>query len=281
VKRLTRTLGAAVFALWAFGAEARDAAAQAAPAAQSDEWKKEAARELATKGYTHFEAGEYGKALQYFKDAEARFHAPTLLALQAKTHLKLGQYVEARDAYQRIVDEQLAPDAPKEFHDAQAEAKQQVDLAAARIATLKIALKGMVPEKIRLTIDDVEIPTEKILTPLPQNPGTHKIVATLGGDEGGRAVYQSVTLKEGTTKQIQLVFRPGDPAAPPPSSGGCASCEVHAPRGDAGAPAGVGLAVAAGLLATLRRRRRGARPRISGPPVPPCAGGAPFATFGE
>lgn len=260
MNRLRRTLGAVILTLAASGgAPPRDAAAQPAQPAQSDDWRRQAARELANKGYEHYEAGEYAKAIQYFKDAEARFHAPTLLLITAKAHVKIGQYVEARDAYQRIIDEQLPADAPKEFLDAQEEAKKAVDLAAAKIATLKITLKGMVPEKIRLTIDDVEIPTEKVLAPLPQNPGTHRIVATLGGDEGGRAVFQSVTLKEGTTKQVQLVFRPGDPVTTPPAQGGCASCEIQAPRGAGDGAAGALAGVAVGLCAALRRRRRGSR----------------------
>lgn len=264
MKKALSPLLAAAFICAAYGVWAPDAAAQPAPTAQpsaqpsdqSDEWRKNTARELATKGFEYFESGQLGKALQYFKDAEERFHAPTLVLLIAKTHMKLDQYVEARDAYQRIIDEQLPDTAPKEFLDAKEEAKKTVDLAAARIATLKITLKGMTPDKIRLTIDDVEIPTAKILTPLPQNPGNHKIVATLGGDEGGRAVYQAVDLKAGTTKQVQLVFRAGQLGGPPPSSGGCASCEVGAHLGAGDAVKSSAFALVLGALAAVRRRKR-------------------------
>jgi hypothetical protein len=231
------------------------AAAQPAPPAQSDEDAKAAARELANRAYEHYQAGEYGRAAIYFRDAEARFHAPTLLLMQAHSHRHLGQLVEARAIYQKIVDEQLKENATKEFIDAQSEAKKQVELMGARIATLKITFKGMSADKVHVSIDDVEIPTAAVLQPMPQNPGTHKIVATLGGDEGGRAVYQSVTLKEGTTKTVQLVFRASGPTEVPPTTGGCASCEIASPRGPAG-PLALSLAMTVTALTALRRRRR-------------------------
>lgn len=276
MKKPVRALGVVLLALSA-SLSPSPAAAQPAPSAQptasassaqpaasaqpSDDWKRQAARELANKGYEYYEAGKYELAVQFFRDAEARFHAPTLLLIQAKAQMKIGGLVEACDLYKRITSEKLAGDAPKEFLDAQVEADKGIDLSCPRVATLKLTLKGMVPEKVRVTIDDVEIPTDKVLQPIPQNPGPHRIVATLGGDEGGRAVFQQVTLKEGTTKQVQLVFRAGDPMAAAPSGGGCASCEIGAPRGSGeGATAAIGAA-AASLLAALRRRRRGSRSR--------------------
>ncbi len=115
----------------------------------------------------------------------------------------------------------------------------------------------MTADQVKITIDDVEIPPEKVLQPLRVNPGTRKIVATIGGDDGGRAVFQSVTLKDGVTKQIQLVFRPGGPIGTAPSSGGCASCEVASGRGAGGmAGAQTGLLAMLGISALLRWRRR-------------------------
>lgn len=255
--RARGALGRALLALALALPPAGAIALAPAPAWADDDAAKAAARELANKGYEHYAAGEYQKAIPFFKDAEARYHAPTLLLIQAKAWRKLNGLVEARDLYRRIADEKLADDAPQEFLDAQVEAKKELDLVSARIATLEIVLKGMTPDRVRVTIDDVEIPPDKVLTPLPQNPGPHRIVATIGGDGGGRAVFQSVTLKEGTTKKIQLVFRPGTPAATPPSAGGCASCAIGA-SGEAAPAQAAGLlsAAAAAVASALRRRRR-------------------------
>lgn len=261
--RLMRTAIAVVLALSATSTFiASPAAAQPPPV---EDWKR-AARELADKGYEHYEAGDYANAVKYFRDAESRFHAPSLLLMQANAHVKLGQLVEAEPLYQKIVEEPLPADAPQEFRDAQIEAAATLERVSLRIATLKITLKGMTADQVKITIDDVEIPSEKVLQPLRVNPGTRKIVATIGGDDGGRAVFQSVTLKDGVTKQIQLVFRPGGPVGTAPSSGGCASCEVasgRSPGGTRSAQTGILAMLATGTLLRWRRRSRAPGPTTS------------------
>lgn len=254
VKRLPRTILAVAIAIAAPCAlAAMPAAAQQAAA----DGAKRAARELADKGYEHYESGEYAQAVVYFRQAETKFHAPSVLLMQANAHEKLGQLVEAAPLYERIAGEPLAEDAPQEFRDAQVEAKATLERVKVRIATLKIVLKGMTADRVTVTIDDVEVPADKVLQPIPQNPGTHRVQATIGGDESGRAVFQSVTLKEGMTKQIQLVFRPAAPGGAPPSAGGCASCEIAGARPGGGAGMGVMGSLAVGLLLASRRRRRG------------------------
>lgn len=233
----------------------REARAQAAV----DEEAKKRARELANTGYEHFEAGEYDKAIALFKEADAKFHAPTILLLLARAHEKKEDFVSARAVYRKIAGEPLAADAPKEFVEAQKVAKDAADGLDGKIAFVKIVIKGTTKQNIQISIDGVEVASAHVLDPIPANPGTRKIAATIGGDDGGRTVFQTVTLKEGTTKQIQLVFRPGGAVSAgelPPSGGGCASCEIGGSKTSInGAPAllGAALVVAA---AGLRRRRR-------------------------
>lgn len=230
--------------------------ASAQPAASEDD--KRAARELANKGYELYEAGEYARAIKLFLDAEKRFPAPTILLVAARSEEKLERFVEAQAHYRRIVDMELSPDAPKEFVDAKASAAEALPQLTGRIAFVKIVLKGMTADRVQITIDDAEVPQAKVLEPIPQNPGTHKIVATIGGDDGGRSVFQSVTLKEGTTKQIQLVFRPGGSLTSgelPPSGGGCASCEIGSLRGNAGTPEALLAAATLAIFFGARRRR--------------------------
>lgn len=230
--------------------------AAAAQGASPDDAKREA-RKLADKGYEHFEAGEYDRAIPFFRDAEAKFHAPTLLLIQGHAHAKMGRIVAACALYRQVVDEKLPADAPQAFVDAQTDAGKKLDELTPKIATLKIVLKGMTPDRVKVSIDDVEIPESKVLEPIPQDPGTHKVTATIGGDDGGRAVFQTVTLKEGVTKQIQLVFRPGGPVASevPPNGGGCASCEVARRDGQSGAPLALVASALTLALAAARRRR--------------------------
>ena len=223
-----RSLISALFALALFTLSLE---ALSQPAASDDE--KRAAKELANKGYEQYEAGEYDKAVKLFVEAAKHFPAPTILLVTARSEEKLDRFVEAQGHYRRIVDMELAPDAPKEFADAKAAAEEALPKLSGRIAFVKIVLKGMTADRVQITIDDAEVPRGKVLEPIPQNPGTHKIVATIGGDDGGRSVFQSVTLKEGVTKQIQLVFRPGGSltSGELPPGGGCASCEIGTLQG--------------------------------------------------
>lgn len=248
-RTLLRSIAVAAIALLA-------PVAIAQPAASDDD--KRAAKELANKGYELYEAGKYAEALPFFRKAEAKFPAPTILLVEARAQEQIGGFVEAQGLYQRIVDMTLAEDAPKEFVDAQATAKDALPAVSGKIAFVKIVLKGMTADKVRVTIDDVEIPADRMSKPVPANPGARKIVATIGGEETGRSVFQQVTLKEGVTKQIQLVFRPGGTLTSgelPPSGGGCASCEIGGRDRAAGEREALFAGLAAAALLGARRRR--------------------------
>ncbi len=248
-----------IFALSTLAISAASLGALAQPAVSEDE--KRAAKELANKGYEQYEAGEYDKAVKLFVEAAKHFPAPTILLVTARSEEKLERFVEAQGHYRRIASMELAPDAPKEFADAKAAAEEALPKLSGRIAFVKIVLKGMTADRVQITIDDAEVPQAKILEPIPQNPGTHKIVATIGGDDGGRSVFQSVTLKEGVTKQIQLVFRPGGAitSGELPPGGGCASCEIGNLRGHDSSPEA--LLAAATLALFFGARSRWGRPR--------------------
>lgn len=233
--------------------------AEARAQAASDDERKSKARELAGQGFERFEAGDLDKAIALYKEADAAFHAPTILVLLARAYEKKEDYVAARAVYRKVADEQLAADAPKEFVEAQTASKSAADALDGKIAFVKVVLKGTTAAKVEIAIDGVPVPDAKLKEPIPANPGTRKIAATIGGDDGGRTVFQTVTLKEGTTKQIQLVFRPGGVVTAgevPPSSGGCASCEIGSLPASGGAPTALLGAAIVGLAAGLRRQRR-------------------------
>ncbi|MEZ4313788.1 MAG: tetratricopeptide repeat protein [Polyangiaceae bacterium] len=231
------------------------ARAQDALSTASDDDKSEA-RKLANKGYEHFEAGQYDKAIELFGQAEKRYPAPTILFLLGQAHERKEDFVGAQAVYKRLANMPLPDGAPPEFQEAQAKARAALDALTGRTAILKIVLKGMTADKVRVTIDDVLISPEALVQPIPQNPGSHKIVASIGEEEKGRAVFQQVTLKEGTTKQIVLVFRPGGPVSvdTDPKGGGCAACAVGGGTGGEEAPALASL-LALGAVLLLRRKR--------------------------
>ena len=110
----------------------------AAPAPAATEEDKAAARELANKGFELYQAGNYKEAIQYFKDADARFHAPTLVIMQASANEKIGNLIEARGLYSQITREPLSPSASKEFKKAYADAEDALAKIKGRIPRLRI-----------------------------------------------------------------------------------------------------------------------------------------------
>jgi hypothetical protein len=202
-------LGAAALAA-SLAASPAPALAQGEAKPASVEENKAAARELANKGYELFQAGNYKEAVQYFRDADAKFHAPTLLIMQARAHEKLGEMIEARGAYTQIVREPLPENASKEFKQARADAEEALNKIKGRIPKLKIVLKGATTEKVQITIDNIPVAGSILERPMEVNPGLRKVVATIETAEGGgRTVYQNVTMREARIKQITIVLRPG------------------------------------------------------------------------
>src|SRR5262245_168260 len=88
-------------------------------AAQTDE-QRAAARAVATEGAAAFNQGRFKDAVDLFTRAEALVHAPPHLLFLARAHAKLGQFVKAREAYMKILKEQLTANAPPAFRNAQA-----------------------------------------------------------------------------------------------------------------------------------------------------------------
>src|SRR4051812_10782251 len=80
---------------------------------------REAARGFAEKGYELFQHGDYRRALDFFTQAEKRFHAPPHYLYIARSDAKLGMLRDALVAYRRLAEETLGSDAPGPFKEAQ------------------------------------------------------------------------------------------------------------------------------------------------------------------
>lgn len=87
---------------------------------------KKIAAETANQALEAFEAGEYEDAIAGFEKADRAFHAPKFLLYVARAQQKLGRLLAARATYEKILKEKLAPYAPPEFFDAQADAKKEL-----------------------------------------------------------------------------------------------------------------------------------------------------------
>jgi hypothetical protein len=195
--------------------------------AQTDE-QRAGARTLATEGAAAFNDGRYKDAVDLFTKAESLMHAPPHLLYVARAHSKLGQLVKARETYLRITKEQLPPNSPPAFKDAQSTAQKELNAISPKIGSLEIKVEGADAVKdLSVKIDGNPIPSVLIGVPQAIDPGEHRIDASA---TGFRAQPQTVRLAEGDKASTVLRLEP-DPSAAPAAVPG-----APGPGGQPGAP---------------------------------------------
>jgi hypothetical protein len=212
--------------------------------AQSDE-QRAGARTLATEGAQAFNEGRFKEAVDLFVKAESLMHAPPHLLFIARAHAKLGQFVRAREAYLKIVKEQLPPNAPQAFRDAQATAEEERKQVEPHIGKLTIKVEGSDAAKdLVVAVDGQPVPLVLLGVPQPTDPGDHTVTATA---TGFKAAPATVTLKDGGMGSVALRLEsdgsvppvvgtaPGAaPGAPGASAGLVATTPSGAPPSDTG-----------------------------------------------
>lgn len=183
-------------------------------AAQSDQ-DRAGARAVALEGVQAFQDERWADAVDLFTRAESLVHAPTHLLFLARAHLRLGQWVSAREAYLKLTRETIAPTAPRAFHEAQAAAKRELPTLEPKIPTLKIQIQGADGKPVSVTVDGKPLPPALVGAANPTDPGKHRVQASAPGLTGGPL---AVDLKEGARETVTLQLTPStggeDPAAP-------------------------------------------------------------------
>lgn len=210
--------------------------------AQSDE-QRAGARSLATEGAVAFNEGRFKDAVDLFKKAESLVHAPPHLLFLARAHAKLNQFVKAREAYLKIIKEQLPANAPQAFRDAQAVAESELSVIEPKIGRLAITVEGAEGAKdLVVKLDGVTVPPVLVGVPQPADPGEHKVEA---GATGFRSQPQTVKLGEAEKASVTLKLEV-DPNAPATTSdapaadpsGGATPAEAGRTPSENTAPAG-------------------------------------------
>jgi len=199
----------------------------AAPASAQSYEDRAGARTIATEGARAFQEQRWADAVDLFTRAESLVHAPPHLLFVARARVKLGQLVLAREAYTKIIRENLAPKAPQPFHDAQAAAKAELPAIEPRIAMLTVSVAGSEGKTATVTIDGQPLPPAFVGAPKPMDPGEHHLQAS---GEGMASDVVTVTLKEGGRQNLSLTMvakkgatpvatAPSLPASAPPMPG--------------------------------------------------------------
>lgn len=166
-----------------------------------DDGARAEARGYASQGDDAFAAGRCDRAIPFWKQAEAKFHAPTLLFRIARCQGLLGHVVEATATLEAIVGEKLAADAPSAWKDAQRDAAAELPTVRARVATVEVAVdaRGIATPTV-ITIDDSATPSGR--TQFPVDPGSHRVVVTARDARW----EQSVQLADGEKKTLRVAM---------------------------------------------------------------------------
>lgn len=180
--------------------------------------ERSAARAAATQGADAFDAGNWAEAVDLFSRAEGLVHSPIHLLYTARAQIKLGQWVKAYEALQKVKREQLPPNAPPAV-------KRAVDDAAKELAQLEpqlpyAATKVKNPSgDVQVLVDGVAIPPLMVGLMRPIDPGQHQFQAKSAG-----LTSEVVTLdiKPATKQTVELELKPAagpaPVAAPPPTA---------------------------------------------------------------
>jgi hypothetical protein len=177
-----------------------------------------AARSLGIQGVQLADAGKCPEAIEKLSRAESLYHAPTILGRLGECQVTVGQIVLGTENLNRVVREQLPPNAPKAFKAAQERAAKVLETALPRIAHLTVIVEPA-EAKPTVTVGGSPVPSALIGVERPTDPGKRTVVATAPGYLEAKT---EVELAEGARQAVTLKLLPDPSAAtvapvPPPA----------------------------------------------------------------
>jgi hypothetical protein len=171
--------------------------------AQSD-GDRATARALGQEGQQALDGKDYATAEDRFRRADKMVHAPTLMLGLARALTAEGRFVEAQEAYNRIIREGLPPGAPDVFKRALDDAKKEVEAVTPKVAAVTITVKAAggsdIPEP-QVVLDEHPINSASLGVRRSIDPGAHVLRATAEGYKPGELKF---TVVEGGTASAPL-----------------------------------------------------------------------------
>jgi hypothetical protein len=218
-----------------------------APAYAQSDSDKATARALGQQGEAALDGSRWKEAEDFFRRADALFHAPTLTLGLARAEAHEGKFVESWESYHRIIIENVT--APPVFAKALADAQAELASVEGQRARLTITVTGSPAP--RVTINDVPVRVEALGVPRLVDPG-HTVV-TVAGD-GLKTETRTIELAPGKDESVSIALVKDDaspvastspaPEAPPAADAGGGSFYKPAAIG-AFAVGGAGLVLGA------------------------------------
>lgn len=172
------------------------------------------ARSVAVTGREAFNAGDYETALALFRRAYTLYPAPTVVLYEARTLEKMGLLLEAVDAYVRTTQISIPADAPEQFAEAIAAARQEERALRPRIPTLTLRVEGVSGNdpNLKVSINGRAIGAAQFGQAQQLNPGTYRITGAIAGNRSDTA---EVVLSE--SQKASVVLHLAAPSLSPPS----------------------------------------------------------------
>ena len=207
----------------------------ASPARADDASRRADAKAIATRGDSEFYAGRCDRAIPLWRDAEAAYHAPTILLRVARCEAILGRVIAAATLLESIAREPLEADAPPAFFLARDQAKREAPALRARVATLELSVDARGRSPIVIEIDGA---AQRGGPAFEVDPGARSVRVRAGASS-----WQStVSLRDGERVALRVSLSPGAEGRAPPIVRGLGAAAIVA----GGASVAVGLALSIG-----------------------------------
>jgi hypothetical protein len=218
------------------------------------------ARSVAVTGREAFNAGDYETALALFRRAYTLYPAPTVVLYEARTLDKMGLMLEAVEAYMRTTQIAVASDAPDQFAEAIAAARQEERALRARVPTLTLRVDGVSSNdpNLKISVNGRAIGAAQIGQAQRLNPGTYRISGSISAERSDQA---NLVLSEGQNAAVVLHLAAPSPTPPPPvisrhvephdeAAPGQNSMRMYAYIAGGVGLTGIGAGLVTGLMAT-------------------------------
>jgi hypothetical protein len=185
------------------------------PAGENPNASLDLARSVAVTGREAFNAGDYETALALFRRAYTLYPAPTVVLYEARTLEKMGLLLEAVEAYLRTTQIAVPSDAPGQFAEAIAAARQEERVLRARIPTLTLRVGGVSANdpNLKVSVNGRAIGAAQLGQAQRLNPGTYRITGSISADRSDTA---EVVLAESQKAAITLNLAAPSLSPPPP-----------------------------------------------------------------
>lgn len=168
---------------------------------EPSERDRKVARESVYQGDDYVKKGDYARALDAYRRANAIMKVPTTSIEVVRTSLKLGLLVEALEACRQTAAHPPKAGEPEPFTKARSEARDLMAGLVQLIPRLTVAVLAPEGAPVQVVIDDKAVADH---VRLPLNPGKHSIVASAPGLVSAHA---EVELGEGENRRVELVLK--------------------------------------------------------------------------